>query len=335
MNQQRIPTASRPAWQQALANVVTSTAELLALCGLTPAEVPLLDVNWQDFPLRVPREFLSRIRPGDPHDPLLLQVLPSKHELLVTPGYTLDPLDEQQTNKLPGLLHKYHGRVLLTVIGACAINCRYCFRRHFPYQDNSPGREGWQRVVEYVTNDPSISEIIFSGGDPLVAKDNYLADLAAQFALIPHVKRLRIHTRMPIVIPQRINEELIEWLSASRLQTIVVVHCNHANEIDDDVRRGFRDLKNAGVTLLNQAVLLAGVNDTVTAQVALSEALFAGGCQPYYLHMLDKVHGSAHFHIAQPAALELMREVGNLLPGYMLPKLVKMMPGAASKAIVA
>jgi len=321
-------------WQQALANVVTDPSELLGYCRLTRADLPLLDEDWQHFPLRVPREYLARIRPGDPQDPLLLQILPSKSELLVTPGYTLDPLDEQQTNKLPGLLHKYHGRILLTVVGACAVHCRYCFRRHFPYQENNPGRDGWRQVVEYVAADASIKEIIFSGGDPLVAKDHFLAELAAQFAAIPHVQRLRIHTRLPIVIPQRVNAELIGWLSAMRLDTVVVVHCNHANEIDGAVRQAFRDLKQAGVTVLNQAVLLAGVNDSVDAQVALSETLFAAGCLPYYLHYLDPVHGSAHFEVSRERATELMVQLTNVLPGYLVPKLVQMVAGATSKQLL-
>lgn len=318
-------------WQQALANLITDPNELLRHCGLSPQDIPSLDADWQRFTCRVPREYAARIQPGNPYDPLLLQVMPSKRELDVIPGFTLDPLDEQQTNKLPGLLHKYHGRVLLTVVGACAVNCRYCFRRHFPYEDNNPGREGWRQVVEYVAADPSIKEIIYSGGDPLVAKDAFLAELTAQFVAIPHVQRLRIHTRLPIVIPQRVNTELLQWLSATRLNTVVVVHCNHANEIDDAVRNAFQDLKNAGVTVLNQAVLLAGVNDNVEVQIALSEALFAAGCLPYYLHFLDPVHGSAHFEVSREQAKNLLKTLADLLPGYLVPKLVQMVAGATSK----
>jgi EF-P beta-lysylation protein EpmB len=277
---------------------------------------------------------VARMRVGDPLDPLLLQILPTKQELLAMPGYSADPLQEQQVNKLPGLIHKYRGRVLLTVTAACAVNCRYCFRQNFAYDDNNPGRVGWQKIVDYVAADPSINEIIFSGGDPLIAKDNLLAQIIKPFAALPQIKRLRIHTRLPIVIPQRITQELTSMLMRTGLQVIIVVHANHPNEIDESVRQSLQFLRDAGITVLNQAVLLKGINDDPIILAELSEKLFTGGCLPYYLHTLDKVFGSAHFDVDLKQAQDIMWKLSQILPGFLVPKLVTEVPGVSSKVPV-
>jgi EF-P beta-lysylation protein EpmB len=274
------------------------------------------------------------MRKGDINDPLLRQVLPLEDELLAAPGYTGDPLGEQEANPHPGLIHKYHGRVLLIVSGSCAINCRYCFRRHFPYQDNKPSRESWQQALAYIAADPSISEVIYSGGDPLTASDSQLRWLTGQVAAIPHVRRLRVHTRLPIVMPSRITAELIEGLSDHRLSTSLVIHSNHANELDDTVASALARLRGAGITLLNQTVLLRGINDDADILSELSERLFALGVLPYYLHLLDKVAGAAHFDTDTGKALALHRALQEQLPGYLVPKLVREIAGARAKTPV-
>jgi len=285
----------------------------------------------QQFPLRVPRGFVERMEKGDPNDPLLLQVLPIAKELQSHPDFVTDPLGEKAVNPIPGLLHKYHGRVLLTLTSACAINCRYCFRRHFPYQDNKPGRKNLEKALEYIAADESITEVILSGGDPLVADDAYLADLVAALEKISHVKRLRIHTRLPIVLPERITESLLSLLSKTRLQAVLVTHCNHPNEIDPAVEHAMGLLKHHGISLFNQAVLLRGVNASVDVLSRLSERLFDIGVIPYYLHVLDKVDGAAHFDVDEVRAKELIKGVMGRLPGYMVPCLVREVAGAESK----
>lgn len=322
-------------WQTALSNVITSVDELCAILDLDSHLIFPGQQAHKLFPLRVPRCFVQRMEKGNPDDPLLRQVLPIAEELMITPGYTNDPLAEKAANPLPGLLHKYHGRVLLLVAGECAVHCRYCFRREFPYSENSPGTNGWNAVIDYIAADTSISEVIFSGGDPLIAKDKILADLVEKLAVIPHVQRLRIHTRLPIVIPERITDELLQWLTQTRLQPVMVLHCNHANEIDSTVIAAIQKLRHAGITVLNQSVLLKGVNDNAAALIALSEKSFAAGMLPYYLHLLDRVQGAAHFFVPEETALHLLQEIMTQLPGYLVPKLVCEKSGAASKIIVA
>lgn len=310
-------------WQAALASVITEPRELLQLLELDLALLPAAEQVAKQFPLRVPRGFVARMKKGDVTDPLLRQVLPIGAELQTQSGFVLDPLAEKAVNPLPGLLHKYHGRVLLTVVGACAINCRYCFRRHFPYSENNPGKQGWEAVLNYIAADSTISEVIFSGGDPLLARDEYLAELSARIATIAHVKTLRIHTRVPIVIPERITSAFLQWFSNSRLRPVLVVHCNHAQEINAEVVTAMQELKRHGVTLLNQAVLLEGINDSVSTLINLSTACFNAGILPYYLHVLDRVQGAAHFEVAETTALQLLSEVRRQLPGYLVPTLVR------------
>tara|TARA_R110000868_G_scaffold158036_3_gene385803 strand:+ start:51508 stop:52491 length:984 start_codon:yes stop_codon:yes gene_type:complete len=321
-------------WQQQLRDCITQPSELIELLGLSQELSVQAQAALKQFPLRVPHSFVARMKKGDANDPLLRQVLPIAAELEDVEGFTGDPVGDLQANKLPGLIHKYHGRVLLTVAGACGVNCRYCFRREFPYADNNPGRKGWQPVLDYFAADNSIEEVIYSGGDPLIANDKQLAELTQQIADIKHIKRLRIHTRMPIVIPERVTDELLQWFTGSRLQPIMVVHCNHANEIGTNVKAAMQSLKQAGVTLLNQSVLLQGVNDSAEALVNLSQALFDADILPYYLHLLDKVKGAAHFDVPKAQGVELSKAIANKLPGYLVPKLVREQEGELSKIIV-
>jgi EF-P beta-lysylation protein EpmB len=328
---EQLPTES---WQQALANAVSSASELFELLRLDPAQLPAAVAASKDFALRVPRGFVARMTPGDWHDPLLQQVLPQAQELDFHAGFSADPLQEASSNPAPGLIHKYHGRVLLVVSGGCAINCRYCFRRHFPYSDNNPGRKQWQQTLDYIRNDSSIHEVIFSGGDPLAASDSLLAELVASIADIAHVTTLRVHSRLPIVIPQRITAPCLAWLSSSRLKVVMVIHANHANEIDGQTGQILLKLRAAGITVLNQSVLLAGVNDNAAALAALSHRLFEFGVLPYYLHLLDRVQGAAHFQRSKQHGQQLIQQLLAILPGYLVPKLVQELPGARSKVPV-
>lgn len=329
-----MPTWQSKSWQDELADLITSPEELFALLKLNPDELKGARAACQQFPLRTTRAYASRIRPGDPRDPLLQQILPLGSELNAAPGFVTDPLAEGAANPLPGLIHKYRGRVLFVVAPQCAINCRYCFRRHFPYQDNTPGRQQWQTALDYIRADSSIEEVIYSGGDPLVVSDKQLLWLSREVANIGHVKRLRVHTRLPIVAPSRITDDCLEWLSLPGLQSVMVIHCNHAQELDEHVDSALARLKAAGVTLLNQTVLLRGVNDSSATLAQLSQRLFQAGVLPYYLHLLDKVAGAAHFAIDERHASDLYQELLTLLPGYLVPRMVRENPGAASKTPV-
>lgn len=318
-------------WQADLRGAVKSVDELLDRLQLDRRQIAVLDRAEPDFPLRVPRAFVERMRPGDPDDPLLRQVLPSALEALPAPGFVDDPLREADAVTVPGLLHKYHGRVLLVVTGACAVHCRYCFRRHFPYDEHSAVAGRLEEALAYVAGRPDVEEVILSGGDPLSMADARLAPLADAIAAIPHVRRLRIHTRLPVVVPERVDDGLLGWLSRGRLHKVVVVHVNHPQEVDGEVRRAMRRLAGAGATLLNQSVLLRGVNDRVEILRDLSQALFATGVMPYYLHLIDRVRGAAHFEVDERTARELLWELAKRLPGYLVPRLVRELPGAPAK----
>lgn len=322
-------------WRQQLRGVVTSVGALLAEVGLQPGDVDACETACADFPLKVPRSFVARMRRGDPRDPLLLQVMAGARELLAQPGFERDPVGEQgPANAQPGLIHKYRGRVLLIVSGGCAVNCRYCFRRHFPYTDNRNSRAEWRTALDYIGADTSITEVILSGGDPLVVGDAQLAQLTAQIAAIDHVRRLRVHSRLPVVLPDRVTPALLDAITAPGLQTVMVIHCNHANEIDAGVAGAMAALRSRDITVLNQAVLLAAINDSATAQVALSEALFAAGVMPYYLHLLDRVDGAAHFEVCEARAQALHAQMAARLPGYLVPKLVREVAGADAKVMI-
>ncbi|MGF1706661.1 EF-P beta-lysylation protein EpmB [Enterovibrio baiacu] len=282
------------------------------------------------FSQRVPQSFIARMEKGNPNDPLLRQVLPVVEEFEETPGFTTDPLEEQD-NDVPGLLHKYKNRVLMIVKGGCAVNCRYCFRRHFPYQDNKGSKETWRETIAYLHAHPEVDEVILSGGDPLMAKDHELKWLVDSIETVPHVKKLRIHTRLPVVIPSRVTAALATLLENTRLKVVLVTHINHANEINDELRNAMATLRQANVILLNQGVLLRGVNDSVDALKNLSNALFEAGILPYYLHVLDRVKGAAHFLVSDDEARSLMAGLLQEVSGYLVPKLTREVGGKASK----
>ena len=328
-------TNNNPDWKLQLSQAVSSVNELLACVNLTPEQLSVSHQAAAEFPLKVPRPFIARMQQGNPRDPLLLQVLPVVAETAQTPGYNHDPLQESEHNPIAGIVHKYANRLLLIISPACAINCRYCFRRHFPYQENRQSREQWQTALDYIRNDHSINEVIFSGGDPLAANDRFLAWLCEQIAAISHIKRLRIHTRLPVVIPARIDQAFLNWATGTRLKPIMVLHINHANEIDAEVACAIGKLRDVGIQVLNQTVLLRGVNDSPAVLAQLSESLFDCGVQPYYLHLCDPVAGAHHFDMDEAAAKQIYTDLQALLPGFLLPKLVREIPGKQSKTIIA
>lgn len=315
------------AWQRELKRSVRSGAELLRILGLGQDRRCTAD---PDFPVRVPRPYIDRMRRGDADDPLLRQVLPSLLEDEPAPGFGDDALAEADAMVDTGLMQKYAGRALLIASGTCAVNCRYCFRRHFPYAEHRQAAAF--PALAAVRRDASIRELILSGGDPLMLNDNHFAGLVAQIQAIGHVARLRVHTRTPVVIPQRVTAELIETLRRTRQRVVIVLHFNHPREIDDDCRRAMRAL--AEFTLLNQSVLLHGVNDDADTLAELSERLFDAGVLPYYLHMPDRVAGTAHFHVDDAPAVAIHRALASKLPGYLVPRLVRERPGATAKELL-
>ena len=329
-----LPLTALDSWQQLLSHTIDDPAELIRALDLPEDLIAPAQAAAQGFPLRVPTPYLRRIEPGNPDDPLLKQVLPLSAETRKVAGYVTDPLAEAQFNPRQGLVHKYQGRVLLIMTGACAINCRYCFRRHFPYDENRLGPEQWQSMLEYIRSDTSISEVILSGGDPLAVSDSRLQRLVNDLSAIPHIKRLRIHSRLPVVIPQRVTAELIDILGSSRLLTTLVLHVNHANEVDEQVGHALTQLRQANVTLLNQAVLLRGINDSVNSLKALSEELFNWGVLPYYLFVLDPVEGAAHFDIPDEEAQQLVGQLQGTLPGYLVPRLAREIPDRPAKTVL-
>jgi EF-P beta-lysylation protein EpmB len=327
--------ATIESWHDQLSDIITSPDELLQLLRLEPEEVDLSEQAGRDFSFKVPRAFAARMNVGDPNDPLLKQVLASAQELLEAPGFTTDPLEETgAANPHPGIIHKYKGRALLLLTGVCAINCRYCFRRHFPYEDNRNSRDQWQQALTYIAEDSSISEVILSGGDPLIPGDRYLQEIIDTIEAISHVTTVRIHTRLPIVLPARITAGLGAVLTNTRLRIVIVNHCNHAQEIDAQVSAALSHLRSWDVTLLNQAVLLSGINDSASIQIELSQALHANGVLPYYLHLLDPIKGAHHFEVDEKSAVGIMREVIAALPGYLVPRLVREVAGETAKRII-
>lgn len=326
----------RPRWQRELARAIKDPLELAGLLDLPAADLSSARAASSDFKLLVPRGFVARMRPGDPNDPLLRQVWPAADELAPQPAdYLDDALEEAGAARAPGLLVKYHGRALIVTSGACAVNCRFCFRRHYPYAQENPRREDWNAALGAIAADRSIHEVILSGGDPLMLGDEALGRLASRLAGIRHVGRLRIHSRLPVVLPERVDDKLLAWLHECRLRTTLVLHINHANEIGPELKAACQRLRPHLNFLLNQSVLLAGVNDDVDTLEALSEALDESGILPYYLHVPDKVHGTAHFGVTEPHGVELIAALRARLPGYLVPRLAREVPGATSKLIIA
>ncbi|MFC4258283.1 EF-P beta-lysylation protein EpmB [Marinobacter lacisalsi] len=325
----------QPSWQTLLARSVTRPETLLRRLGLDPGLLAEgARTGHEAFPVRVPEPWLARIRYGDPDDPLLRQVLPLADEGEPRPGFVSDPLQEAGATAAPGLIRKYRSRTLLMVTGQCAINCRYCFRRHFPYEDHRLTPAQRDHVIDTLTNSPEINEVILSGGDPLAVNDRLLAQWSSALASVPSLKRLRIHSRLPVVIPQRVDDSLLGWIEQSRLDVVMVVHINHPAEIDDDVRHAMARLRSAGVTLLNQSVILRGVNDHPDTLQGLSEALFTAGILPYYLHAFDPVAGAHHFDVSDDLAREMVRELQARLPGYLVPRLVREVPDRPGKTLL-
>lgn len=318
-------------WQQLWREAISDPHELLDLLGLSAHAADLLPASDTGFALRVPRGFVARMRRGDPADPLLRQVLPLAAELGEVPGFTRDAVGDISARAANGVLHKYQGRALLIATGSCAVHCRYCFRRHFPYAEETAAANHWEQAIAHLRSDDSITEVILSGGDPLSLSTPKLAELTNALATIPHIRRLRIHTRLPVVLPERVDAEFLEWLAALPFQRVVVMHANHPNEIDPSVAAACTGLRDAGATVLNQAVLLRGVNDDAGTLASLSEGLFAAGVLPYYLHQLDRVAGTAHFEVDDVRAAALLDTLRERLPGYLVPRLVREVAGAPSK----
>ncbi|MBW0146952.1 EF-P beta-lysylation protein EpmB [Marinobacter arenosus] len=320
-------------WQQLLSESITSPEALLERLALSPEQwLEGARAGHKLFPVRVPEPFLNRMRKADPHDPLLRQVLPLHQESQTVPGFLRDPLEEDGAIQATGLIRKYRSRALLMVTGQCAINCRYCFRRHFPYEDQRLSPRDRQHVIDRLTASPEINEVILSGGDPLAVNDRLLAQWASDLSAIPHIRRLRLHTRLPVVIPQRVCDALLDWLSATPVQVVMVLHVNHPAEIDDETREALGKLRAAGVMLLNQSVILRGVNDDADVLEALSETLFDAGVLPYYLHAFDPVEGAHHYDVTDDEARGLVRALLNRLPGFLVPKLVREVPGREGKS---
>jgi EF-P beta-lysylation protein EpmB len=322
-----------------LSQTITKPEALFAALGLDAGLLPAARAANETFALRVPASFVARMKPGDPDDPLLRQVLPVAAELEEQPGFVPDPLEEAAATRAPGLLQKYAGRALLIATAACAVHCRYCFRREFPYSqqtsDQTSDQGGrWTAALAQIAGDPSIEEVILSGGDPLSLSDARLRQITDSLNAMPHVERVRVHTRTPVVMPARVDAGLIEWVATIRQPVVFVLHVNHPNEIDADVHAACARLRAAGVTLLNQSVLLAGVNDEVDTLKRLSVALMDAGVLPYYLHLPDRVRGTAHFDVAESRAKELVHGLTSQLSGYLVPRLVREIPGKPSKTPV-
>ncbi|MEN5205543.1 EF-P beta-lysylation protein EpmB [Stenotrophomonas sp. TWI700] len=325
------PLAAPVRWQQRWREAIRDPRELLRQLGLDPVELGVSDEAAGQFAVRVPQGFAARMRHGDRHDPLLRQVLPITDELKIVPGFSLDAVGDGAAKKATGVIQKYRGRALLVTTGSCAINCRYCFRRHFDYGTENAAREGWRDAVDAIAQDPDIDEVILSGGDPLSLATHKLVELTQALRQIPHLRRLRIHSRLPVVLPERVDDELVQWLGSLPWPVAFVIHANHANEFDATVDAAMARLREAGATLLNQAVLLRGVNDSIEALQALSERSFAAGVLPYYLYQVDRVEGVAHFEVDDDTAKDLHAQLTARLSGYLVPKLVREISGDSSK----
>lgn len=333
----RARSAPLAAWQEELRRAIRDPRQLCEALRLPPEKHLTSPTEAGDagFPVFVPPSFLRRIEPANPRDPLLLQVWPAAAETATAEGFTADPTADAEFIRAPGLLKKYAGRALMVLTGACAIHCRYCFRRHFPYEQSPPNETVWNNALAAIGADASIHEVIFSGGDPLTITDVRLSRLVERIAAISHVQRLRIHTRLPVMIPSRVTTGLVDWLTGTRLVPIIVIHVNHAQELDAEVAAALQRLRAAGVMVLNQAVLLRGVNDSVADQQQLSVRLIDIGVTPYYLHQLDRVRGASHFEVPIERGREIMAELRRRLPGYAVPQYVQEQPGAPHKVALA
>jgi len=321
----------RPTWQTALAKAIRDPSELLQRLRLPMELLPAAQAAARQFPLRVTHSYLQRITPSHLNDPLLRQVLPIAEEMAAEATGLIDPVGDLAAMPSPGLLHKYQGRALLVTTGACAIHCRYCFRRHFPYASGNPLHQHRGATLDYLREHPDLNELILSGGDPLSLPDDLLADWIRECESIPHLQTLRLHTRLPVVLPERVDAALCQWLAETRLATVIVLHINHPQEIDREVSQAILALRQTGATLLNQSVLLRDINDAVETLSQLSQRLFANGVLPYYLHQFDPVQGALHFAVPQAEGRTLMAGLRARLPGYLVPRYVQEIPQMAAK----
>ncbi len=323
--------APTPSWMHTLTTAITDVSELLDALELEPADIPDLDLDPSPFCLLVPRNIVALMQPGNPHDPLLRQVLPLHCEETRIAGYVTDPVNDTAALHAPGLLRKYNGRALLLTTTACALHCRYCFRRHLQPATLGVSKHHLALAIAQIAQDESLTEVILSGGEPLLQDDAALEMLLAQLAAIPHLRRVRIHTRLPTLIPARITPQLCAMLANSRLTPVIVLHVNHAQELGSAAAAALQQLRHAGISVFNQSVLLRGVNDNCAVLAQLSERLFDCGAVPYYLHQLDPVAGAAHFQVSDVTAQQLLERLRAQLPGYLVPRLVREIPGAAAK----
>ena len=321
-------------WQKDLKNVIKTNKELTNFANIEQKFTDTLQEN-PKFKLKAPQSFLTNVNIKNISDPLLLQVLPLKEELIEDEGYSDNPLQEDKFSKIPGLIHKYKSRVLLIITGACAIHCRYCFRREFPYNQNILSKANIYKALDYIKKDENINEVIFSGGDPLIANDEYLQEIAESIQKIQHIKSLRFHTRIPVVLPSRITDKFIKWVTNLKLNIVIVIHCNHPNELNNEAIKALKKISDNHITLLNQSVLLKNVNDNANTLKELSEKLFyEAKVMPYYIHMLDKVKGSKHFEVSVEKAKNIYKELQSMLPGYLVPKLAQEIPNKPNKTLI-
>ena len=330
---QPIEISTKPKWLEDLAQAFNNPSDLLDFLELNPTDFEQDIMARKLFALRVPRPFAEKMQKKERNDPLFLQAMSLQQEFLRADGFVKDPLEEQHS-PAPNILHKYHNRLLFMIKNSCAINCRYCFRRHFPYQEVKSGKESWKQSLAYIAKHAEVEEVILSGGDPLMAKDEELAWIINALEAIPHIKTLRIHSRLPVVIPNRITPELCQLLGQSRLHCVLVTHINHANEIDEVFAEKMQMLKKAQVVLLNQSVLLKGVNDNPQVLKQLSDKLFEYGILPYYLHLLDKVEGASHFYIEDSQAIAIYKALQRISSGYLVPKLAREIAFEPNKTLI-
>jgi L-lysine 2,3-aminomutase len=326
------PSAQPKTWQMLWREAVRDPRELLNLLALPHLASMISESAAAQFPLRVPMGFIKKMRKGDADDPLLRQVLHIIDETRLAEGFSLDAVGDAAAKSGTGIIHKYDGRALLIATGSCAIHCRYCFRRHFPYAEETAASQRWSQALAFLKADSSIEEVILSGGDPLSLSTEKLIELSDGLRTISHIKRFRIHTRLPVVLPERIDRVFLQWLKSLPWPSVIVIHANHANELDQQVMHAVSDLRHVGAMVLNQTVLLKGINDNIESQSALSKRLFEIGVLPYYLHQLDRVQGAAHFLIGDAEAKKIHQGMLHALPGYLVPKLVRETAGMPSKS---
>lgn len=321
-------------WKSALRNTINTPQQLAQAISLSQEAYKGLMHATELFPLKIPISVLSRIQENHLDDPVLRQYLPTEKEMQEHPDYQIDPVGDLNASPLPGIIHKYQSRALIITSQVCAVHCRYCFRRHFPYQDMQLTSKHQEKIIAYLRENPALNEIILSGGDPLSLDDEKLYELIQALESVSHIKTLRIHSRLPIVIPSRVTDRLLDILKNSRFKTVMVLHCNHANEIDEDVESACLKLKQHTDALLNQSVLLRSINDSADVLAELSYRLFDCGVIPYYLHLFDKVQNAAHFDISAKQATIIVDNLRKKLPGYLVPKLVTEIAGEPCKTPV-